>query len=118
NFAAVALIKGIFYNEENLIKVYNYIEDITLEDINKSKTSIIENGLNGTIKNEKILDIGKWLLDISKEKLNKEEIEYLQPLEDILNKGKNPYEITKEKADLGKKEALNWCFLNNIVEVR
>ena len=45
NFAAVALIKGIFYDEDNLNKVYDYIKDITLEDIKTSKASIIEKGL-------------------------------------------------------------------------
>ena len=33
----------------------------------------------------------------------------------MLAKGKNPYEITKERAVNGKKEALQWCLLNNLV---
>lgn len=118
NFSAVALIKGIFYNEENLDRVYNYIEDITLDDIKKSKKSIIENGLEGTLKDEKILELGKWLLELSKEGLDKEERIYILPLEDMLSKDKNPYEMIKEKEDLGKKEALKWCLLNNVIEVK
>ena len=46
--------------------------------------------------------------------LKEEEKKYLLPLEDMLNEGKNPYEITKEKAHLGRKEALSWCLLNNV----
>ncbi|NLV88459.1 MAG: glutamate--cysteine ligase [Tissierellia bacterium] len=114
NFAAVALIKGIFYDEDNLNKVYDYIKDITLEDIKTSKASIIEKGLEGSLIGEKILDLGKWLLNISKNGLKEEEKKYLLPLEDMLNEGKNPYEITKEKAHLGRKEALSWCLLNNV----
>ena len=118
NFSSVALIKGIFYNEENLKKVYNYIKDITIEDVKASKASIIEQGLEGTLKGERILDIGKWLLDLGKKGLKEEEKKYLLPLEDMLNQGKNPYEITRERENLGKKEALKWCLLNNIVEVK
>ncbi len=118
NFAAVALLKGIFYNEENLEILYNYIKDITLEDINKSKEDIIKNGLEGKLKDKTVLEIGKWLVELGKEGLDSDEVKYILPLEKIIDEGKNPYEITKEKAKMGKKESLNWCLLNNLGEVK
>lgn len=118
NFSAVALLKGIFYNEENLNTVYSYIKDITIEDVKKAKEDIIENGLKGKLKDKAVLEIGKWLVNLAKKGLNSEEVSYIFPLEEMLNEGKNPYEIIKEKVETGKKESLNWCLLNNLIEVR
>lgn len=118
NFSAVALVKGIIYNEDNINKLYAYIKDISIEDIKASKASIIEKGLEGSLKGERILDLGRWLLELSKEALDEEERNYLLPLEEMLAKGKTPYEITKEREDLGKKAALQWCMLNNVVGVK
>lgn len=118
NFSAVALLKGIFYNEKNLDKAYEYIKDITIEDIKKSKEDIIENGLKGKLKNRTVLETGKWLVELGKEGLNSDEVKYILPLEKMINDNKNPYEIIKEKFKDGKKESLNWCLLNNLIEVR
>lgn len=118
NFAVVALLKGIFYNEDNLDKIYNYIENITIEDVKKAKEDIIENGLKGKLKDKSVLEIGKWLVDLAKEGLDKEEVEYLLPIEGMIFSETNPYGITEEKSEVNKKSALSWCLLNNLVEVR
>lgn len=114
SFAAIALIKGIFYSEENLNKVYDYIKDITMEDVNRSKADIIENGLEGRLKDKTVLEIGKFLVELAQKGLDKDEVKYLLPLEGMILSGTNPYGITKEKSELGKKESLNWCLINNI----
>lgn len=118
NFAAVALLKGLLYSEKNLEEVYDYVKDITLEEVIMSKEHIIQNGLEGTLKDKKVIEIGKWLIELAKSGLNPDEVEYLLPLEEMVNNKKNPYEITKEKSILGKKEALDWCLLNNHIEVK
>lgn len=118
NFSTVALLKGIFYNEKNLDKAYEYIKDITIEDIKKSKEDIIANGLEGKFKDKTVLETGQWLVKLGKEGLNPDEIKYILPLEKMINDNKNPYEITKEKLKDGKKKSLSWCLLNNIFEVR
>lgn len=118
NFAAVALLKGIFYNEENLDKTYDYIKDISIEDVIKSKLDIIENGLKGKLKEKTILEMGKWLVETAKQSLDENELEYILPLEGMISYEMNPYEITNNKKMLGKKKALEWCMLNNIVEVK
>lgn len=118
NFAGVSLLKGIFYNENNLGKVYKFIKDITIEDIKRAKEDIIEKGLRGQLKDKTVLEVGKWLVELAKEGLSQDEVRYILPLEKMLNEGKNPYEITKENFINGKKESLNWCILNNLVEVR
>lgn len=117
NFAAVALWKGIIYDDENLNKVYKYIEDIDIEDVNNAKKDIIENGLDGKLKDETVHEIAKRLIEISKTGLRENEAKYLVPLEKMVNAKITPREKTKEKASLGKSEALDWCILNNLVEV-
>ena len=53
NFSAIALLKGLFYNEKNLNEVYEYIKDIDIVDVNKAKEQMIEDGLYATLKDEK-----------------------------------------------------------------
>lgn len=118
SLGVVALLKGVFYNEENLEKVYEYLEDVNIDDIKKSKLDIIENGLEGKLKDKTITEIGRYIIKLAKEGLPENEIKYILPLERIISEGKNPYEITKEKSNLGKKKSLDWCLLNNLVEVR
>lgn len=112
NFAAIALWKGIFYNEDNLNEVYDYIEDINVEHINKAKIDIMDKGLDANLGEDSIYEIGKKLIGISKTGLTEDEKKYIKPLEEMINEKKTPYDITKEKYKLGKKEALNWCIID------
>ena len=113
NFAAIALWKGILYNQSNLDKVYQYVKSLNIDDINKAKKDIVEKGLNANIKDKSVCEVGKWLIAISKDKLSNIEKECLVPLENMINNGKVPSQITKQKLKLGKKEALEWCFASN-----
>lgn len=118
SLGVVSLLKGIFYNEENLDKVYKYLENVNIDDIKESKLDIIENGLEGNLEDKTIIEIARYIIKLAKVGLPEQEIKYILPLERIINEGKNPYEITKEKSNLGKKEALQWCLLNNLIEVK
>lgn len=115
NFAIMALLKGLIYNDENLEEIYNYVEDITIKDVNRAKRDMLDLGLKTELNQKTLLDIGRYLVKLSKRGLSPQESKYLIPLEEMLDKGINPYEITKNKAELGKREALQWCILNNIV---
>lgn len=109
--SAVALIKGILYNDENLDEAYEKFRDIGIGDIRKSKYEIIENGLDVKLKGKKILDIAKWLIALAKTGLDEDEIKYIYPLEEMVNNHENPYDRTKKHLSLGKKEALDWCIV-------
>ncbi len=117
NLSAVALLKGILYDKDNMDRVYEFIKDIDMEDIKKSKSSIHERGLDGKLKNIRVYELGKWIVDLAKAGLDEEEVKYILPLEKMIMDKKNPYRIIEERDHLGKKEALNWCILNNLVEV-
>ncbi len=109
--SAVAFIKGIFYNEDNLNTAYNAIRDLTIEDITQAKHEIIDMGLKGRLKDKGILDFAKYLVELSKKGLDESEVKYILPLEEMIEVGKNPYERTKKLSKLGKKEALKWCIV-------
>jgi glutamate--cysteine ligase len=116
NFSAIAMWKGIIYNNDNLDRIYEFVMDLTEEDILKVKYNMMDVGMEAKLKGKSLLEIGRWLVSLSKEALGEEEKQYINPLEDMLAQGKNPYLITKEKEKQGKREALDWCLLNNIIE--
>ena len=111
NFAVLAFWKGILYDDENLDKVYDYIKDITIDDVNRTKEEMFELGLNAHYKDKTILEIGKFLVDLAKTGLIEDEVKYIYPLERMITEGTNPYEITKQKIEYGIDKALNWCVL-------
>lgn len=109
--SAVAMIKGVFYNQENLNEAYKATKDIKIEDVIKSKYDIIENGISAKLKGKSILEIGSWLIELAKLGLGNDEKHYLKPLENMIEKRENPYQRTKKNADLGRKKALDWCIV-------
>ncbi|SCG81879.1 glutamate-cysteine ligase [Proteiniborus sp. DW1] len=113
NFAAVALLKGLLYNESNLNAVYDYVNSLSKYDIDKARVDIIDEGLSARLKDREIHEVGKWLIGLSKKALNQSERDYLTPLEIMIDNKMTPSQITKEKLSLGKKEALEWCFVDN-----
>ena len=115
NFSVIALLKGLIYNEDNLNTLYEYTRQMDIEDVNKAREEMMTKGLESKLKGESLLEIGKYLVELAKKGLSDDEIHYLYPLEEMLSNGKNPYEITKENSKYGKKEALQWCLLNNLV---
>lgn len=114
NLAVVALWKGLLYHEENLNTLYNALKDINLQDINTAKEDIVQRGLSGTLKGKSIYEIAQWIVKLAKKGLE-EEVAYILPLEEMIENKKNPYEITREKASLGRKESIEWCILNHLI---
>lgn len=117
NFSAVALIKGLFYDETNLEELYEFVKDISEEDIVKAKKDLFEKGLYGQYKGKSLLETGNYLLELASRALDEKERKYLKPLEELIKHKQNPYEIIKSKAHLGKKESLKWCLLSSIKDI-
>ena len=107
NFSAVALIKGLFYDEANLDKLSELFKNMTYENCMKAKLDAREKGLDATFMNVNMLEFCKMLVDMAKNGLPANEIGYLIPLEEMLEKGMNPRDqfekIYKEK---GLREAV------------
>lgn len=117
NLSIIALWKGIIYNKENLDIVYDYIKDINMGDINKSKADIKQNGLDGKLKDQTVSEWSKKLVKIAKSGLDQDEVKYILPLEEMVNNKLSPAYIIESQDHLGKKEAIKDCILNNIIEV-
>lgn len=116
SFAVIAFWKGILYNQENLDKVYKMIEDIDYDDIMDSKEDIYENGLKGKLKGKTTLDWGRELIEISKKGLSEKDLRYIDSLEELINNGKSPYDLTKERADQGLYESIKWAITDKLPE--
>ena len=111
NLAAVALIKGLLYDDANLEELYKFAESIKLEDVAASKLQLLDKGINAELKGRTILEIGKWMVGMAKKSLGDEQ-SYLQPLESLLADGKTPYMITKENyKDGDRRSAIDWAIL-------
>lgn len=111
NLAAVALVKGLFYSESNLNELYDFSKTIKAEDVVASKLELLEKGMEARLNGRTILDIGKWMTQMSKSVLNDEAV-YIEPLERLLEEGKNPYLLTKELYKEGdRRNAIDWAIL-------
>ena len=116
NFSVLALVKGLFYSDKNLDTLYDYIKDINMDEIEEVRKEMKAFGLGAKIKGEFFVDVGRKLVKLAKEALDKEEQKYLLPLEEMMDKGINPYMITSEKDSDGRKEAISWSVINHILE--
>lgn len=114
NMSIIALWKGLLYDEENLNELYDYLIHISNSDIEKSKVDIINKKFNTNLKNINLYELGIKIINMAKSGLNDNEKKYITPLEDMFSKKMSPLDITKNNLDLGKKEALEWCMLNNL----
>ncbi|WP_422486646.1 glutamate--cysteine ligase [Gudongella sp. DL1XJH-153] len=110
NFSAVALIKGLFYNDDNLDELYHSIKGITADQVQQTKVEMLYKGLDATLNGRTLLETAQWLLKLAYEGLNKDEKDYLDPLKKLLEEGKNPYLLTRERFEGGDRAfAIDWA---------
>lgn len=108
NFAAVALIKGLFYNEDNLKAMCKISKGTSYEEAMEGKKKILEEGIHAEYLGKTILEHGKFLTDIAGNGLNSREREYLKPLKELLEKGMTPRDEFKDIYEReGLKEAVD-----------
>lgn len=115
NIAAIALWKGLLYDEENLNYLYEKFSFLTNDKVKDIKKDIIEMGKDAIIGNQSLISICKEIIYIAEKGLEDKESKYLLPLKEFLYN-----EITlslqiKNNLHLGKKLALEKCILNNIL---
>ncbi|WP_138159343.1 glutamate-cysteine ligase family protein [Peptoniphilus catoniae] len=103
NFAAVALIKGLFYSEENLLKLESLYKDSSYELAMRAKADSEETGLYANYLGRSILDHGKELINLASSGLDSKEKSYLDPIKELMDEGLTPKDIfykNKDKKDL------------------
>lgn len=111
--ALMALYKGIFYNEEALIKTEKLFENIDFQTLEQLRQQSPQKGLQTHINGSKILEFAINLIKIAKKSLNKQaeinnqETEgiFLNILQNFTLQAKTPSDILIEKTE-GKIEKI------------
>ena len=91
NFAAVSLIKNIFYDKEVLDYAYNLLAGFTYQKAQDLKKITVLRGIQAMYQDKKIYE---WMLEII-DKI-KEDRKYIDPLRDLLEEQKTPRDIYEE----------------------
>lgn len=91
NFAAVSLIKNIFYDKEVLDYGYNLLAGFTYQKAQDLKKITVLRGIQAMYEDKKIYE---WMLEIIGQ--IKEDRKYIDPLRDLLKEQKTPRDIYEE----------------------
>lgn len=91
NFAAVSLIKNIFYDKEVLDYAYNLLAGFTYQKVQDLKKITVLRGIQAMYEDKKIYE---WMLEIISQ--IKEDRKYIDPLRDLLEEQKTPRDIYEE----------------------
>ncbi|WP_099321314.1 glutamate-cysteine ligase family protein [Anaerococcus sp. Marseille-P3625] len=91
NFAAVSLIKNIFYDKEVLDYAYNLLAGFTYQKAQDLKKITVLRGIQAMYEDKKIYE---WMLEIIGK--IKEDRKYIDPLRDLLEEQKTPRDIYEE----------------------
>ena len=78
--AYVALIKGLFYSEENIEQLKRMLSDVTEEDIDAAKSSLMARGYHGTVYGRPVSEYADELISLAAVGLPEDERAYLEPL--------------------------------------
>lgn len=94
--ALATLWKGLFYNSETVDKWFIFFKNCGYETLKKSMTDVSKHGLQASFETHKILTLGREILADSVEYYQAqnqlEEILYLKPIQEILDRGSSPGE--------------------------
>lgn len=91
NFAAVSLIKNIFYDKEVLDYAYNLLAGFTYQKAQDLKKITVLRGIQAMYEDKKIYE---WMLEIIGK--IKEDRKFIDPLRDLLDEQKTPRDIYEE----------------------
>lgn len=111
NFAAVALIKNMFYDEEILDFLYDLFADMTYEKSQKLKDKAVMQGIDTIYKDK---TISEWMLIITE--MIKEDREYIKPLEELLKKDQTPRDLYEALYKKDPKDAIYQYSVNKFVK--
>jgi glutamate--cysteine ligase len=107
NFSFVALLKNIFYNQENLDYLYQLSLNYNQEDFLNFNNKMINDKKNNQ-RSKLIAEI----LKRAKNNASKSELKYLNKFEKTYLKYGPLKFKTLANLEKGKEKALEWCFLN------
>lgn len=85
NISFPALLKGLFYNEENLNKLREDFKDMTYEACQKLKLDTKKHGLDAKYQGKSVCSCIKYFISLSKNALSDEEKPYLTCIEKLVD---------------------------------
>ena len=100
--APPALWKGIMYNHDAMDAGWNLVKDFTWEELHELRHAVPKFALETRIKNIKVLDLAKELLNIAEDSLktipalnenSQDESSYLENIKQILEKNQTPADL-------------------------
>ncbi|MDO5041491.1 MAG: glutamate--cysteine ligase, partial [Peptoniphilus sp.] len=115
NFSAVALVKGLFYSEENIAKLKETFGSADYESTIRAKDESEEKGLETLYMGKTFLEHARDFIEMAKNALDDEEAQYLVPLKNLIDQSLTPRDaFFKELENSSPEELLR----KNIVEVK
>lgn len=111
NFAAVSLIKNIFYDKEVLDYAYNLLAGFTYQKAQDLKKITVLRGIQAMYEDKKIYE---WMLEIIGQ--IKEDRKYIDPLKDLLEEQKTPRDIYEELCKESPQRAVYEFSVNKFVK--
>lgn len=111
NFAAVSLIKNIFYDKEVLDYAYNLLAGFTYQKARDLKKITVLRGIQVMYEDKKIYE---WMLEIIGQ--IKEDRKYIDPLKDLLEEQKTPRDIYEELYKESPQRAIYEFSVNKFVK--
>jgi len=111
NIAVIALFKGLFYNEQNLNELYQFVKEINPDDVFIAKSEIVDKGIDVNLGSHRIYEIIKYLYTLANKGLDEEEKKYLLPIRVLISLKITPHQYTLQQLHLGKFNALEWCMI-------
>lgn len=97
NMAYVAVIKGLFYNIDNLNALQEFMNGLSQEVRDGLRASVVAEGTAAKISEGTVMDVAKDLYFMSTPPLPEEEQHYTQPLDAIIFKNICPKKVTKRQ---------------------
>lgn len=93
NFTVPALIKGLFYSDVNLKKLYEIAKGTTYEEAINAKRDIISSGLDAKYLGKTLSELSNILYEMAMDGLDEEDKPYLKPLKPYVENKKTPRDI-------------------------
>lgn len=97
NMAYVALVKGLFYNVDNLNALYEFIMNLSSDLQEHLRQNVAADGMAAKFNEGDVREVCKDLYFMATPQLPKGEQHYTQPLDAILFKNICPKEITRRQ---------------------
>ncbi|NLY09077.1 MAG: glutamate--cysteine ligase [Tissierellia bacterium] len=111
SFSAIALMKGLLYDEENLEELYQSCRNLDVDRVMSARQELYYKGFGASQCERTVFEVALDLLEMARLGLPLDERKYLEPLEEMLTNRMNPYLKTEELYKRGFIPSVKWCAL-------